>query len=90
MSGGSDPHATDASAAAPTAYRVTVSYPFPGDRPSEQALADLESRPDAVAPDANARVALSATTLDVALTVHRLLGGRRHHRRGDDGRCGHG
>ena len=73
MSGRSNSGSTDAGASAPTAHRVTVSYSVSGDRPSEQALADLQSRLDDVAPDALARVALSATTLDVALTVHQPL-----------------
>jgi hypothetical protein len=50
-------------------FRVTASYPIAGDRPSDAELERLERRLQAASPNGAARVALSITALEVALTV---------------------
>jgi hypothetical protein len=50
-------------------FRVTVSYAIVGDRPSATEQERLQRRLQAAAPNATARVALSISALEVALTV---------------------
>jgi len=50
-------------------FRVTVGYPVSDPRPDAGQLERLRGRLEAALPDAEPRVALSTTTLDVALTV---------------------